>query len=195
VSSMSGAEIRVDDWGIDICLASVQKAFALPAGLALFSVSDKAFEKHKTIENRGYYFDFAQYDKYAQKNQTISTPPVPHIIALDYQLDRIMKEGVENRFARHRANAELTREWAAGAGFELLPRPGYESLTVTCVKNTKGISVADLNQWLMAEKSAMLSNGYGDLKEKTFRIAHMGDIGRSDLEELFGWLDEYIAKQ
>jgi aspartate aminotransferase-like enzyme len=195
VSSMSGAKIPVDEWGIDICMASVQKAFALPAGFALFSVSDKAFEKSKTIENRGYYFDFAAFDKYAQKNQTISTPPIPHILALNYQMDRIMEEGIENRFARHEANMKLVHEWAKGAGFELFPKEGYESRTVTCITNTKGISIAELNKWLMAEKSAMLSNGYGDLKEKAFRIAHMGDIGKPDLEELFGWIDEYLASQ
>ena len=195
VSSLGGAEIKVDEWGVDVCLASTQKAFGLPAGLAVFSVSEKAFEKSKTVENRGYYFDFQAFEKYAQKNQTISTPPIPHIFALDYQLDRINKEGLDKRFARHREMAEYVRGWAKKAGFTLFAEPGYESLTVTCINNNKGLSIAKMNEWLMAEKKAQISNGYGDIKEKTFRIAHMADLQLSDLKELTGWLDEYLAKQ
>ncbi len=173
VSSMAGSRIDVDAYGIDVCLAGLQKAFSLPAGLAVASVSAKALEKARTVPDRGYYFDFLEMLKYDERDQTPSTPAIPQINALDAQLDAILAEGLERRFERHAELARIVRDWAR-THFALFAEEGYESATVTCVENTRGISVADLNGRL-AEQHAMISNGYGKLKEKAFRIAHMGD--------------------
>ncbi|MBM3313644.1 hypothetical protein FJY70_03515 [candidate division WOR-3 bacterium] len=78
--------------------------------------------------------------------------------------------------------ARFTRDWAAKY-FRAFPEPGYESVTLTTVANTRGISVKDLNGEL-SKRGMQISNGYGDLKEKTFRIAHMGDLALSDMEEV-----------
>jgi len=191
VSSLTGAKLEVDALGIDVCLASVQKCFALPPGLAVFSCSQKALDRSKEVEGRGYYFDFQQFLKYAGKSQTISTPSIPHIYALNFQLDRILEEGLENRFNRHKEMAEFTRKWALDNGFETFPEKGYESNTLTCVKNTKGINVADTIS-KVKEKGMEFGNGYKDLKEKTFRIAHMGDLKIDDLKELTAAIEEAI---
>ena len=188
VSSMTGMELRVDDWGIDVCLAGVQKAFALPPGLAVVTASARALERAKGIGGRGYYFDLLQYAKAAAKDQTPTTPAEPHLFALDLACDRILAEGVEARWARHREMAGLVRAWAADR-FELFAPEGYRSETLTCVKNSRGISIDELNKKLMAKHDCMISNGYGALKEKTFRISHMGDLQKADLEELLGWID------
>src|SRR5437867_3401565 len=137
VSSMTAVKIETDALGIDVLLASVQKAWALPPGLAVFAVSERALKKAETVPNRGYYFDFMEFKANHDKNMTISTPSIPHIYGLKFKLEQIEKEGVENRYARHRKMAEMTRAWAKSRGFELLPPPGYESLTLTCVKNNK----------------------------------------------------------
>jgi aspartate aminotransferase-like enzyme len=89
-------------------------------------------------------------------------------------MDRIHAEGFENRCARHLEMAKIVRKWAVDRGFELFPDAGYESHTLTCIKNTKEMSVSGLNDHLK-KYWVVISNGYGDLKEKTFRIAHMGD--------------------
>ncbi|MBN2422804.1 aminotransferase class V-fold PLP-dependent enzyme [Candidatus Woesearchaeota archaeon] len=191
VSSFAGVKIEVDKLGIDVCLASVQKALGLPPGLSVCSVSEKAMNKSKLMKNKGYYFDFEVFLKYYNKNQTPTTPSIPHIYALDTQLNDILNEGLDSRFARHKELAGFVRKWAMDNGFELFAEPGYESKTVTCVKNTKGISVAELNNKL-GEKGFMISNGYGALKEKTFRIAHMADFKKGDLKELFGVIKEMI---
>ena len=112
VSSMAGVEIRFDEWGLDVCLAGVQKCFALPPGLAVCGVSGRAMERAKTIPHRGYYFDFLEMEKFAQKNNTPATPSISHLYALNKQMDCILAEGVENRFTRHIAMAEYTRAWA-----------------------------------------------------------------------------------
>ena len=191
VSIMSGAEIRVDDWDLDIVLAGTQKAFALPPGLCVISVSDAAFERSQNMENKGYYFDFVALEGKAVKNQTPATPAVSLINALNVQMDRILTEGVENRFARHAEMAKYVQDWAR-KHFELYADDErYLSPTITNIKNTRGISVVDLNKEL-AKRGAMLSNGYGTLKEKAFRIAHMGDLQLEDLKWLTGEIEDIL---
>ncbi|MBD3285120.1 aminotransferase class V-fold PLP-dependent enzyme [candidate division WOR-3 bacterium] len=192
VSSLTGARIDADKF--DVVLTSTQKAVALPPGLSFCTVSDRFYERAATVENRGYYTDFLLMRKYAEerKGQTPSTPALSLLNALDHQLDRILEEGVEARYKRHSEMAAKVREWA-GRHFELFPEKGYESETVTVVKNTKGISVADLNSKL-AEKGLAIANGYGkQLKEKTFRIAHMGDLKPEDVDEVLGAIDEALG--
>ena len=99
---------------------------------------------------------------------------------------------MDARYKRHSEMAERVREWAQ-KHFELFPEESYESETVTVIKNTKGINVADLNKKL-AERGLAIANGYGkQLKEKTFRIAHMGDLQMSDIDEVLGAIDEILG--
>lgn len=191
VSSMSAVKIEVDKLGIDLIFAGVQKAFALPPGLTVFAVSNRAMEKAKKIENKGYYFNLEVFEKYHQKNQTPTTPSIPHIFALNRQLDRFFEEGLENRFKRHAKMADYVRKWAVDKGFELFAEEGYRSQTVTAVNNTLNINISKLNQEL-AKKEMMISDGYGELKQKTFRIAHMGDLTLEELEELTQTISELI---
>ncbi|MCK4225614.1 alanine--glyoxylate aminotransferase family protein [candidate division WOR-3 bacterium] len=193
VSSMAGAEIRVDDWNIDVVLASVQKAFALPPGLAVAAVSDKAMERSAEVDDKGYYFDFHAFKKYWDKaKQPPTTACLSLIVALNYQLDKIInKEGIENRFKRHKEMAGIVQDWTR-KNFDFFADENYLSPTVTCIKNTRGISVTGLNEEL-AKRGAVISNGYGSLKEKTFRIAHMGDITPDEIKWLLGEIDDIIA--
>ncbi len=193
VSSMGGAEIKVDCWGIDVCLSSTQKGFGLPPGFAVFSVSEKALRKAATVPNRGYYFDFVTFNEYDDKNQTPTTPSLPHIFALDHQLEKWLTEGLERRYARHIEMAQACRHWATARGFALFPEAGYESVTLTTVDNTRGVNVAALNAEL-GKRGFMISAGYGRLKEQTFRIAHTGDLTLDDLSELLGVMDDILAQ-
>ena len=191
VSSMSGVKIEVDTLGIDVCLAGVQKCFALPPGFAICSVSEKALKKAETIDNRGYYFDFLTFLKYDGKHQTPTTPVISLIYAFDKQLDRMLEEGLENRYARHLEMANYVRDWTRKY-FDFFPDEKYLSVTLTAVKNTRSISVADLNTEL-AKKDAVISNGYGKLKEKSFRIAHMGDLTLDDMKWLISQINEILG--
>jgi len=184
VSSLGGAKIEVDRSNIDICLASTQKCLGLPPGLSVASVSEKAIERAKTVENRGFYLDLINVVNRVKKDfQYPTTPSTPHMWALDFQLDRIInKEGLQNRFDRHEQLADVVRAWAI-KHFELYALEGYRSNTVTTIMNTKGNSIGGLNKEL-ANRGFMISNGYGDLKEKAFRIAHMADRKLEDLQAL-----------
>ncbi len=193
VSSAAGVKIEVDKLGIDICITSSQKALGLPPGLAICTITDRAVEKARTVKNRGFYLDLVNlYDTVKKKNyQYPSTPNLSLMFALDYQLDCIMEEGLENRFKRHQEMAQLTRDWAK-RNFELFPDEKYASVTLTTIKNTKNISVKDLNAEL-GERGFAISNGYGNLKEKTFRIAHMADLTLNDIKELLLEIEDILS--
>ena len=193
VSSAGGIKIEVDESNIDICLTSVQKALGLPPGMSLCTFSEKAKKRAEKVPNRGYYFDLlAIYEYIKNKNyQYPSTPSLSHMFALNFQLEKILKEGLDNRFRRHEEMANLVREWAQ-EHFQIFTDVNYLSNTLTVIENTQGISVSNLNKKLQ-ERGFLIANGYGDLKEKTFRISHMGDYTVQDVNELLININEILG--
>jgi len=192
VSGMAGVKIDTDAWKIDFVLAGVQKAFALPAGLAVAAVSERALERARTVPPRSYYFSLPLMHKSHQKNQTPATPAIPHMYALNAQLDDMLAEGMEHRFARHARMATIVQSWAR-KHFGIFPEEGYWSPTLTCVRNTREIDVAGLIQTLADEYNLRISNGYGDIKGKTFRIAHMGDAQVDEIEGLLRAIESVLG--
>jgi aspartate aminotransferase-like enzyme len=194
VSSMSAVKIEFDKLGIDVLLAGTQKAFALPPGLAVFACSPAALAKAAQTKDRGYYFDFVEFQKNAEQSMTPSTPSIGHVYALASKLEDIFAEGLDARFARHQKLADMTRAWAAGHGFTLFPEKGYESVTLTCINNGakpggKTVDVAKL-QKLVKDQGFLIDGGYGKIKGTTFRISNMGDETEATMRELYGALDK-----
>jgi aspartate aminotransferase-like enzyme len=192
VSSLGGAPIEMDAWGLDFVLTSSHKALALPPGLALGATSDRALARAESVPNRGWYLDLVRLENHRLKNSTPATSAVSLVYALDKQLERIFAEGLEARFARYQALAERIYSWALGHGFGLFAAEGYRSRTVTAVENLPGIDVPALNQFLL-ERDMRISNGYGSLKGKTFRIAHMGETTMQDINSLLAAIEEFMA--
>jgi aspartate aminotransferase-like enzyme len=192
VSSMGGTKIEVDKLGVDICITSTQKALGLPPGMAICSFSQKAVERAQQVPNRGYYLDLlALYDYIQTKDyQYPSTPSLSHMFALDYQLDRIMEEGLDERFARHLEMAEYVRAWTR-QNFALFADERYLSNTLTTITNTWGIDVSALNKEL-GVRGYQISNGYGKMKDKTFRIAHMADFTLAEIKDLLATIDDIL---
>jgi predicted phosphoserine aminotransferase len=193
VSSLGGVKIEMDAWGLDMLLTSSQKCLALPPGLALGAVSDRAMHKAEKVENRGWYFDLVRMEKHRLKDSSPATPAMSLIFALDVQLDRIFKEGLENRFARHSAMAKRVQEWAEAHDQSIYAPKGYRSQTVTTIRNDRAIDISALNAFLK-ERGMRIANGYGQLKNVTFRIAHMGETQMSDVEELLKAMDDFLKK-
>ena len=192
-SSMAGVKLEVDKLGIDVCLASVQKCFALPPGLAVCSISEAAVEKAKQVKNRGLYFDFIDlYKRHVSKHQTPTTPPIPQIRGLAAQLDFILnEEGLEKRFERHERLGKYTRKWAEDFNLEMFPEKGYESNTVSTINNSLDLDISKMVS-LLLEKGYRIVNGYGQLVNKTFRIGHMGEIQIKDLDKMLEILADII---
>lgn len=193
VSSLGGVKIETDAWGLDFVLTSSQKCFALPPGMAFAAVSDRAMEKAESVENRGWYFDLLLMEKHRIKNTTAMTPTMSIIWALDVQLDKMLAEGLEHRFARHQAMADRVQTWALEHGMALLADEGYRSRTVSTIKNLRNVDIPVLNKYLLS-MSMRIANGYGDLKNKTFRIAHMGETQMHHIDELLAAFEIFLEK-
>ena len=198
VSSMTAVPLKFDELGIDVLLAGTQKAFALPPGLTVFVCSPAALAKAGNAKDRGYYFDFIEFQKNAEQNMTPSTPSIGHVFALASKLEDIFAEGLEARYQRHRATNQLTRDWAAKHGFNLFPEPGFESVTLTCVNNgakpgARTVDAAKL-QKLVKDQGFLIDGGYGKIKGTTFRISNMGDETTETMGQLFAAMDSAMGK-
>jgi len=198
VSSMTAMPIKFDELGIDVLLAGTQKAWAMPPGFAVFTCSPAALAKAATIKDRGYYFDFVEFEKNAKDNMTPSTPSISHTYALSAKLDEFFAEGLENRYARHKKTNQMTRDWAAKHGFTLFPEKGFESITLTCVNNGakpggRTVDIAKV-QKLVKEQGFLIDGGYGKIKGTTFRLSNMGDETEATMNQLFAALDKALGQ-
>ena len=194
VSSFSAVPIPKDEWGIDVLLTGSQKALALPPGLALLSVSERAFERAEKIEGRGYYFDFLEFRKNHEKGMTPSTPVIPLIHGLLHTLQSIFEEGVENRHNRHAELNSQVHRWIEQKGFELLPEKKFASKTLSCVRNNLELDVAGFVKALREEKKISIDGGYGKIKGKTFRISNMGNETVDSIGHLLNQMDEILPR-
>lgn len=194
VSSFSAMPIKKDELGIDVMVTGCQKALAIPPGLSFCSVSQKALDRAKEVPNRGYYFDFLEFQKNYEKGMTPSTPVISLILALKSKLDEIFAEGLEHRYARHIATNKMVRDWGYSKGFELFPEEKYSSVTLNCFKNNLSIDMAGFVSELKKRTGMIINGGYGKIKGTTFRISNMGDETKETIEELIAALDSVLPE-
>jgi len=200
VSSVAGAEFRFDDWDLDFALTGSQKALALPPGLALGVVSERALARAQSVTPRSYYFDLVDFERRARQHETTNTPAVTLLFALERQLLRIDQEGLDARIARHAAMARRMAEWAAaladrtGGELGVLAPEGYRSPTVTALRLPDRLPGPDLVDEL-ARRGWVIGAGYGKLRESTVRIGHMGEHTPDELEDLLAVLDRVIQEE
>ena len=181
ISSLGGDDIRVDDFGIDLAIAGSQKCLATPPGLAMISVSERAWERieEKGNRRRTYYLDLKKYKRSLEKEvpETPYTPSVPLFYALREALDYIVNvEGLENSIKRHEIFSDAVRSAVREMGLELFPERGYESRTVTAVKIPEGIEDKELRGRMRSKYRVIIAGGQDHLSGKIFRIGHMGSI-------------------
>jgi aspartate aminotransferase-like enzyme len=187
VSGLAGAEVQTDDWQLDYVLTGSQKALALPPGLAFSVASQDFMDSAVNAQGRGVYFDLVEMEQFALKGQVPSTPAVSLFYALDVQLEAIHAEGMNNRWNRHRAMAEMTNEWlervshASNAELRNIVSPGQRSPTVSTIELPADLSTEEFLS-RVASRGIRVASGYGKLKSTTFRIGHMGDHSPATLE-------------
>lgn len=180
VTGLAGTPVESDAWALPFVLTGSQKALALPPGLA-FAVAQPSFvETAKSARGRGLYLDVVEMAAFAAKQQTPNTPAVSLFFAAQVQLAAIVAEGIEARWARHQAMAERTWQWVGeassrvGAPLQVVAPPGARSTTVTAVRVPDGVDPAAIVKGAKA-RGFVIGAGYGALKDRTFRIGHMGD--------------------
>ena len=188
VTGIGGVETRPDDWGIDFILTGSQKALALPPGLAFGAASEAMMERAASIPDRGWYFDLVKLAEGVGKNQTPATPAISLLYSLEYQLERILAEGIEARWKRHLQMQARVLEWVEDAGLDVLAVEGHRSPTVTCVVHPEPGRVVGA----MAERGWVIGAGYGQVSDRTFRIGHMGDHTLEEVDTLLAVLGEVI---
>ena len=193
VSSLSTVPVNMDANHIDVMLAGVQKALALPPGMALFAVSEAGLERAKTIKNRGYYFDFIEFAKNAAVNNTPCTPPISIIFGLQHILREIAKEGFVARQARHAKTNAMIAAWGAKHGFELFAPEGRRSFALTCFKTPEGFDLSGFIKNLKSKHNFLINGGYGKIKGTTFRISNMGNETEATMQELIDAMDDVLG--
>lgn len=195
VTGVGGAELHADAWGLDFVLTGSHKALALPPGLAFGVASPRMMERAAATPGRGVYFDLVAFAENLEKLQTPNTPALTLLYALQEQLVRVRAEGMEARWARHRAMAERTARWVeeAGRGLAVLAPAGARSPTVTAVRVPGGADPAAIVKGMSA-RGWVVGGGYGAVKGTTFRVGHMGDHTPDELEALLAVLGEVVSE-
>jgi aspartate aminotransferase-like enzyme len=188
VTSIAGSPVECDAWSLDFALSGSQKALALPPGLGVAFASQR-FRERARARSRAHYLRLSEAETFAEKHQTPYTPSTPHLFALDVQLDHILAETIEGRWARHDALRRRVESWAAERGHTCVPPEGARSWTVSCLRPQPGVSPEALVA-KVKERGFTIGGGYGKWKASTFRIGHMGDVDMASLETLLAALDE-----
>ncbi len=196
VSSLAGAPLHTDDWGLDFILTGSQKSFALPPGLAFGVAQRNVLERAARKHDRGTYFDFLEFERNLEKNQTPNTPAVSLMYALVAQLEAIRTETIERRWERHADMARRTYAWvddmnARGVALEILVPVGHRSPTVTTIRPPEGWTGPRVAA-AAKERGFQIAPGYGKLRDETFRIGHMGDHTVEELEALLDALEDAL---
>lgn len=203
VSSLGGAPVETDAWGLDVVLAGVHKALAAPPGLVAFNLSERAARQARAIPRRGFYTDLLRYRaSHREKGGTITTPAVHVFYALARQLAHLEREewedgtahlrGLEARWRRHAALRARTESWAADRGLAYASASSAPSPTVSCLRPPGEMPAGDLVREL-ARRGFTVGGGYGKWKGETFRIGHMGEVRLGDLDALLDACDEILA--
>ncbi len=188
VSSLAGAPVETDAWGLDFVATGAQKALALPPGLGFAVAQEPVLERARANPGRGLYFDILAFEKNLQKNQTPNTPAISLMYAAAVQMESILEEGIENRWARHRAMADRTYAWidqmrGDGLALGVFAPGGYRSPTVTCVTLPDDLKATDVCAALRGH-GFVVAPGYGKTRDAMFRIGHMGDHTLEELDVL-----------
>jgi len=205
VSYIAGAPVDFDDHRIDLGFAGVQKAFALPPGITVLCASERYLVGAREQRERGLYLDPVKIVEGHEKRATPCTPAIGLYYALARQLEDVSKGAVlpaarrgepgraawNARFEEHARMQRATQTWARSHDLRLLPEEAHASPTISCVQ-AGGVDVPALIAGLK-QRGHEIGNGYGDLKNKTFRIGHMGDHTEAALAEMFALADEVLA--
>ena len=194
VSSLGCIDLPADDWHCDVVVTASQKGWMVPPGLAMISVSEKAWKAYSQARMPRFYLDFAKAKDYLQKGQTPWTPAISICYALDASLDLMLNEGLQNIFARHKRVAQMTRNGIKSLGLSLLPDESCASNTVTAVNASDKLDVSKFVQILKEESDVVIAGGQRKLSGKIFRIGHMGLVNEDDIKVTLQAIEKALPK-
>ena len=179
ISGMAGQELASDAWKIDVVISGSQKGLMTAPGLAMVSVSAKAWPLVEAAKNPRFFFDWRKLKKSVATHQTPFTPPVTIIRSMGEALRQIKQEGLSTIFARHAWLAEATRAGVQALGLKLFAQVPCNVLTSIVVP--EGVNGKAIVKRLREDYSLSIAGGQADLEGKIVRIAHMGYMERFDV--------------
>jgi aspartate aminotransferase-like enzyme len=193
VSSLACIDLQMDAWDLDVVFTASQKGWMLPPGLAMVSVSERAWAATKRATLPRYYWDYQTARKSLEKGQTPYTPPVSLYFGLETALQLMRSEGREAIFARHRQVAGLTRARARRLGLELFAEPSHASNTVTAIRVPESVPAKSLTRALREHEGVVVAGGQERLEGKIIRIGHLGYVHEPDIIACMDALERQLA--
>jgi aspartate aminotransferase-like enzyme len=184
ISSLGSINLPVDDWHCDVVVTASQKGWMVPPALAMVSVSPEAWQAHAQAKMPRFYWDFTKAKKYLEKGETPWTPAVSVVFGFAVALDMMLKEGLNNIFARHARIAQTARDGIKSLGLPLFADEKYASNTVTSVAASNGLDINKMRKILREEHQVILAGGQQKLDGKIFRIGHLGWVNDDDIKEV-----------
>ncbi len=194
ISSLGAINLPVDEWGVDVAVTGSQKVWMIPPGLAMLSVSPRAWDAHARAKMPRYYWDFKKMRDAMAKGQTAFTPGVNLYFGLDAALELMNAEGFENIRARHARVAQHTRDCAQARGFELFAAKAFASNTVTALKNPPGVDGKKWREVLRKEYDTVIAGGQKELADKIVRIGHLGWVNEADIDACLDAMTAALAQ-
>jgi alanine-glyoxylate transaminase / serine-glyoxylate transaminase / serine-pyruvate transaminase len=190
ISSLASIDYKHDAWGVDVTVAGSQKGLMLPPGLSFNAISAKAIAASKTAKLPRSFWDWGPMLEANARGYFPYTPATNMLYALDAAVDMLLEEGMENVFARHDRHAEATRRAVRAWGLEIqCAEPRHYSSALTAVRLPEGHSADALRATILERHNMSLGNGLGQLKDRVFRIGHLGDFGDLQLVGTLGGVE------
>ena len=192
VDSVSGAgavELDVDGWGIDVCVTASQKAWGAPPGLAMVTMSERAWKASERATLPRFYFDLQKAKASLEKGATPWTPAITIVIALQEALRLMSEEGLEAIVARHVDLGRATRRGVQALGLQLFAEEASASPVVTAVRSPARVDSRNLARVLRDEYDCVIAGGPGKLEGQIFRLGHMGFCTIADITAMLGSLE------
>src|SRR5205809_2771870 len=194
VSSISSIDIETDAWGIDVAVSGSQKGWMAPPGLALVSVSERAWAQQVKARSPRFYFDWKEAKAWAEKGMTPFTPAVSVAFALQEDLRMLAVEGLDNVYERHARLARATQAGLQALGFHLFARDGFRSNTVTSAVPPAGLDVAAMRKLLATRYGVVIAGGQGKMTGKMVRVGHLGAVAEGDVVQVIWAIEQALEE-
>jgi len=194
VSSISSIPIDADAWGVDVAVSGSQKGWMAPPGIALVSVSDRAWELQAEARSPRFYFDWKEIKVWAEKGMTPFTPAISVLYALQEGLHMLEEEGLDNVYDRHERLARATQAGLVALGFRLFAQDGFRSHTVTGAVTPAELDVAAFRKLLDEKYGVVIGGGQGRMTGKMVRVGHLGAVAEGDVIQVLWAMEQALEE-
>jgi aspartate aminotransferase-like enzyme len=194
VSSISSIDIETDAWGVDVAVSGSQKGWMAPPGLALVSVSERAWAQQAKARSPRFYFDWKESRTWAEKGMTPFTPAIPVAFAVQEGLRMLEEEGLANVYERHARLARATQAGLQALGFQLYAQDGYRSNTVTSAVPPQGLDVNALRKLIDSKYGVVIAGGQGKMAGKMVRVGHLGAVAEGDVVQVIWAIEQALEE-